>query len=143
MSGFVLYGAVVGDPHTLEDEADIVLRAEITDVRAESTLDDYAGEVQARTNARLTDRNGDGTDSATVTDVLFPLTLPCVPTAAPEKGSTCSASTTLDALIPDAVTEKQRTVLQLGQVHVIDGGSDGDTNTEPNTAFLRQGVFVP
>jgi hypothetical protein len=41
------------------------------------------------------------------------------------------------------VTEKQRTILQLGQAHVIDGGPDGDADTEPNTALLRQGLFVP
>jgi Tol biopolymer transport system component len=143
MSGFVLYGAVYGDPHTQLDEADISLRAQISDVRVKGTLDDYAGEVEARTNARITDRNGDGTDPATVTDVLFPLSMPCVPTIALGSGSTCSVSTTLDALIPDAVTEKQRTILQLGQVRVIDGGPDGDTSTEPNTVLLRQGLFVP
>ncbi len=143
MSGFVRYGTVVGDPHTPADEADIGLRAEITDVRVKSTLDDYAGEVEAQTTAHLTDRNGDGTEPATVIDVLFPLTMPCAPTAAPGIGSTCSLSTTLDALIPDAVIEKQRTILQLGQVHVIDGGPDGDTATEPNTVFLRQGIFIP
>lgn len=143
MSGFVLYGAVVGDPHTPADEADIALRATITDVRVKGTLDDYAGAVQAQAIARLTDRNGDGSDPATVTNALFPLTMPCVPTAAPATGSTCSVSTTLDALIPDAVTEKQRTILQLGQVRVIDGGPDGDTATEPNTLFMTQGIFVP
>ena len=60
MSGFVLYGAVVGDPHTPADEADIALRATITDVRVKGTLDDYAGAVQAQAIARLTDRNGEG-----------------------------------------------------------------------------------
>ena len=34
-------------------------------------------------------------------------------------------------------------MLQLGQVRVVDGGADGDTATEPNTVFLRQGIFVP
>ena len=143
MSGFVLYGAVVGDPHTPVDEADVALRAQITDVRATGTLDDYAGEVEAQAIARLTDRTGSGGDPATVVNVLFPLTIPCAPTAAVAVGSTCSIATTLDALIPDAVAEKQRTILELGQVRVIDGGLDGDTATEPNTVFLRQGVFVP
>jgi hypothetical protein len=26
---------------------------------------------------------------------------------------------------------------------VVDGGPDGDTQTVPNTIFMRQGVFVP
>ena len=103
----------------------------------------YAGEIKAQASARLTDRNGDGSDPATVTNVLFPLTMQCVPVAAAATGSTCSVTTTLDTLIPGAVTEKQRTILQLGQVRVIDGGPDGDTATEPNAVFLRQGLFVP
>lgn len=58
-------------------------------------------------------------------------------------GSDCSLNTTLDALIPDAIAEGRRTVLQLGQVRVADGGPDADPWTEPNTVLLRQGVFVP
>ena len=45
--------------------------------------------------------------------------------------------------MPGAIAEGRRTVMQLSQVQVIDGGPDGDTGTDPNTVFLRQGVFVP
>jgi hypothetical protein len=75
--------------------------------------------------------------------MLFPLTTPCTPTADPNVGSICSLTTTLDTLIPGAIEEGQRSVMQLSQVQVIDGGPDGDTGTAPNTMFLRQGVFVP
>ena len=54
---------------------------QITDVREQGTLADYAGEVEARANARLTDRNGSGTDPATTTNILFPLHTQCTPTA--------------------------------------------------------------
>ena len=143
MSGSVRYAAIVGDPSTPADEADLELRVEISDVRVSGSLADYAGEVEARASTRMTDRTGSGGDPATATDVRFPLTTPCTPTADTTVGSSCSLTTTLDTLIPGAVVERQRTVLQLGQVQVVDGGSDGDTATEPNTVFLRQGIFVP
>ena len=143
MSGFVRYETVLGNPATPADEADIGLRVQITDVRAQGTLADYAGEVEAQATARLTDRTASAGDPATATNILFPLTTPCTPIADPAAGSTCSLTTTLDTLIPGAIEEGQRSVMQLSQVQVIDGGADGDTGTAPNTIFLRQGIFVP
>ena len=143
MSGFVRYETVLGNPSTPADEADIALRVQITDVRVQNTLADYAGDVQGLATARLTDRTASAGDPATAINVDFPMSTPCTPTADPSVGSTCSLTTTLDTLIPGAIAEGQRTVLQLSQVQVTDGGADGDTATGPNTVFLRQGVFVP
>ena len=55
-----------------------------------------------------------------------------------------SVDTTFDALVPGVVKEVKRTIWELGQVEVTDGGPDGlaDT-TADNEPFLRQGVFVP
>ena len=141
MSAFVRYETLLGNPATPADEADLSLRVEITDVREQGSLSDYAGEVEAQASTRLTNRDGGVT--ATTSDVLFPLTTQCAPTADTTIGSTCSLTTTLDTLIPGAVVERSRTILQLGQVRVVDGGADGDTATEPNTVFLRQGIFIP
>jgi Tol biopolymer transport system component len=141
MSGYVRYETVLGNPATPADEADIGLRVQISDVRKQGTLADYVGEVEAQAMTRLTDHDAGVT--ATAADVRFPLTTQCAATADTGIGSTCSLTTTLDTLIPGAVVERARTMLQLGQVRVIDGGADGDTATEPNTVFLRQGIFVP
>jgi len=131
----------VGDPSTTTDEADLSLRVQISDVRVQGTLADYAGEIEAQAQTRMTDH--EGAITATAQDVRFPLTTQCAPTASTTIGSTCSLTTTLDTLIPGAVVERARTILQLGQVRVVDGGPDGDTATEPNTVFLRQGLFIP
>jgi WD40-like Beta Propeller Repeat len=139
--GFVRYRALSGNPATLADEADIALRVQISDVREQATLADYAGAVRGESTVRLVDRASGG--PATVVDVLFPLLTQCTPTEDASAGSDCSLSTTLDALIPDAIAEGQRTVLELGQVRVADGGPDADPLTEPNTVLLRQGLFVP
>jgi len=58
-------------------------------------------------------------------------------------GSTCSIATTLDAVMPGAAPEGARSVWQVGQVQVSDGGADGLAATAPNDVFLRQGVFIP
>ena len=141
MTGFVRFQSLGGNPATPADEADIGMRVQISDVREQGTPADYAGEVLGRATVRLTDRGSGGT--ATTIDTFFPLHTQCTATAAANAGSTCSLNTTLDALIPDAIAEGQRTVMQVSQVEVLDGGADGDTATQPNTAFLRQGVFVP
>ena len=58
-------------------------------------------------------------------------------------GATCSLSTTADAVLPGMVTEIKRTIWQIGDVRIFDGGPDGQASTQDNTLFLRQGVFVP
>jgi hypothetical protein len=132
---------VTGNPTTPADEADIAVRVELTDVRVKGTLADYAGEVQPQSTTRLTDR-GSG-EPATVVDITFPLPTECTPTAATNVGSTCSLTTTLDTVIPGLIVEGRRSVAELAQVQVIDGGPDGDTATDPNHVFLRQGIFAP
>jgi hypothetical protein len=58
-------------------------------------------------------------------------------------GSTCSATTTADAVVPGAVLEGRRSIWEFGKVQVFDGGSDGVVSTTPNTLFADQAVFVP
>ncbi len=46
--------------------------------------------------------------------------------------------------MPGAVAGGLRSVRQLGQVQVFDGGADGDAGTlENNTLFAVPGLFVP
>jgi hypothetical protein len=52
-------------------------------------------------------------------------------------------STTANAVTPAAIKESDRTIWQLGQIVVLDGGPDGQVATNDNTVFARQGVFVP
>ena len=57
---------LAGNPATTEDEADVRLVADITDVRRTSDLEDYDGELEVRTTFRLTDRlNGSGLTEST------------------------------------------------------------------------------
>ena len=133
-----------GVPGTPADEADVNLSASITDVRRASDLTDYTGQLQARTTLRVTDKlNGPSqTEDGTVNDFTYTWTIPCAATGS-SAGATCSVNTSADALVPGTVREIKRTMWQLGQTEVWDGGPDENVNTAGNTMFAVQGVFVP
>jgi hypothetical protein len=64
--------------------------------------------------------------------------------AVPCAGSSCALATTANALAPGLILEGKRSVWELGQVKVYDGGSDGlASTTSDNTLFMDEGVFVP
>jgi hypothetical protein len=53
-------------------------------------------------------------------------------------------ATTADSLVPGTIEEGNRSIWEIGQVEVFDGGADGLVSTSGgNTPFVRQGVFVP
>jgi len=144
-SGYVRYGARPGDPLTPANEADVLVKASLTDVRNRSDLSDYQGELQVHTGLRITDRQSgsSGSDPATGLDTDFPVTVPCTATASTATGSTCAVSTTLDALVPGAVVEGKRASWELGQVQVWDGGASGVAGASDARLFADEGIFVP
>jgi hypothetical protein len=42
-----------------------------------------------------------------------------------------------------SVVDGQRTVVELTQFQVFDGGPDGQVSTNDNTLFAVQGLFIP
>jgi hypothetical protein len=143
--GSVRYDAIVGDPSDPRNEADVRIATTTTDVRRKSDLSDYQGELQLVTTVRLTDHAGDpGGDPLTVQDFDLPVRLSCFVNSNSRIGSFCNALTTINVVLPGAVTEARRTILALGPQRVYDGGADADADTPgDNTLFLTQGVFVP
>jgi hypothetical protein len=164
-TGFVRYAVQAGDPGP-PDDSDVLIVAELTDVRNQSDLSDYAGELLVRNQlaftsvagARVTDHqngpagSGGGTAAGTTIDAeewaFAPVTVPCTATPGTSVGSTCDISTSANALTPGAIKDTKRMVVRrLGPVHVYDGGADGVAETSPadspNTLFAREGIFVP
>jgi TolB protein len=126
--------------------ADFEVQAAITDVRNKVDLSDYTGSLQDVTSIRVTDRyNGPSlTDPATVQDIPLPIGVPCAGTTDTTVGSTCTVSTSANAVIPGMVVAQKRMIIELGQVRIYDGGADGDPATGPQgTVFMDQGIFVP
>jgi hypothetical protein len=127
------------------DQANIEITMNITDVRKQSDLSDYTGELRAVLGLRVTDRdNGSQLVSpATVEDTPFEFNVSCSPTLGSEGGA-CNIATTADAVMTDVVREGKRSIWGLSQVQVFDGGADGDADTAgDNTLFAVQGLFAP
>ena len=83
-------------------------------------------------------------DAATVEDATLSVPIPCAETPDPTSGGSCETLTSLDAQVPGAVPEGQRSIWQLDDVKVYDGGSDDLAGTTAgNKLFARQGVLVP
>jgi hypothetical protein len=141
--GFAKYDAIAGVAGGADD-ADVKFTFSYTDVRLKSTLADYTGQLQATTTVQITDRlNGPATDEPATGSVDFPITVPCTGTGDTTIGSTCSITTSFDAVNPGSVTEIKRSIWQLDRIRVNDGGADGLVSTTPNTLFAVQGVFIP
>ncbi len=131
-----------GNPSTPADEADVEITVSVTDVHNRSGLSDYQGELRAISSLRITDRGGGVLQ--TVTDQQFSWTVPCTSTPTTTVGSACTVTTSADAIVPGSVSEGLRTIWQMGQVQVQDGGEDGVASTvNDNTLFMKQGIFVP
>ena len=103
--------------------------------------DYYVGSLQGVVAARITDRQG-SLPALTLSDLPLTVDMPCTPDF-DVGGSTCSADTTMNALTPGSVLEGARSIWELGQVQVFDGGADGDVSTPGNGLLATQGVFVP
>jgi hypothetical protein len=146
--GRLKFQTIAGDPGTPGDQADVAVSVNITDVRAKTAgVPDYPGQLLARFPNRWTDRrNGPAqTEAATLQDGVVQHAVPCATTASTTIGSTCSLSSTVEAIVGDSgiAVEGARTVWEFGQAELRDGGPDGNVFTEPNTVFAVQGVFVP
>jgi hypothetical protein len=127
------------------DQADVSISTSLNDVRSASTLADYTGQLQGQLLLRITDRsNGPALDrSATVTDVPLSFPIQCRTTASNEIGSSCNLTTTADSLMGGVAKEAKRSVWELLDVRVLDGGPDGVASTADNSLFVVQGLFAP
>ena len=152
-----------GNPATEANEADVVAVVKVDDVRCAQTSTaacpsatvgtDYTGRVAISVNLQITDQRNapEQPDHGTVQTLPFAWSVQCTATPETTKGANCSATTSLNAILPGVVLETKRTIWEMGQVTVRDAGTngtgyaacpptcgDGDENT-----FMRQGIFVP
>jgi len=138
--------AIVGNPGTPADEADVGIDFFSNGVLT-NALDNYTGELRAEVALQITDKDNTphpgGPGAATTQELTFDVDATCSVVSDPTPHSVCQTTTTADALIPGSIKEGRRSIWQLGQVLVYDGGPDGDTATADNTVFARQGLFVP
>jgi len=96
------------------------------------------------TRFRLTDRLNGTTQTlpGSTTDLDFSVPVTCVGTGGSD-GSTCSASTSADATVPNAIREGRGTVAQVFRVRLNDSGPNGTRGDGDDQLFAQQGFFVP
>ena len=126
------------------DQADVQTTVSLTDVLKKSDLSDYEGELEMVATLRTTDRaNGPAFgDPATVTDVPLRFTIPCGATAGGEGGA-CQLTTTADGVMPGIAQEGKRSVWELVDIGIYDGGADGLASSADNTLFAVPGLYGP
>ena len=152
-TGSVRYSVLLGDTSTEADEADVKLVVNITDVRNSVGLSDYTGRLLVTTPLRITDNNNapETPEPGTTQDQPLQCPVQCAATADTTRGGLCTLATTYEAIVPGAVTERQRAIWALGQVEVKDAGPNGTgyalcpptCGDGDETVFMRQGIFVP
>ena len=138
---------------------DVLISSDITDVRCKAGVSatvcssanaadgpDYSGELQGTAQIRISDHyNGPGlNEAATVIDIPFPVTTTCANTADTGVGGHCSVATSANAVVVGSVKDLQRAVVEIQQLQINDGGTDGQVSTTAdNTLFEVQGIFIP
>ena len=146
-AGSVRLDVVIGNPATPADDADVRVTALLRDVRCRAAgpacsggvLADYTGQLATSMVVRITDR----LPAVTMIDIPFQVPINCSATADAAIGSTCAITTTMDAVVPQSIPEAKRSIFQIGQLEVYDGGPDATFSTSDNRVFARSGVFVP
>lgn len=144
--GSVRIDALPGNPSTPADEADNRFTVSMSDIRNNSDLSDYTGNVRVQATLRMADlwNGSSGTDGATVQDFPFSFNAPCSATADTTIGGSCAVVTTADTLVPGMVPEGKRTVTHVQDLRVYDGGADANPDTTgDNTLFAWEGIFTP
>jgi hypothetical protein len=150
----VRFKVVNGNASTEANEADVLAVVKITDARQNPTpANDYTGRLSIRTNLQITDNRNAAEQPEPATTTVFPLewAIQCVATGSTTIGGDCTATTSMNAILPGAVLESKRSIWELGQTIVRDPGpngtgfascpptcGDGDEGT-----FMRSGIFVP
>ena len=122
---------------------------------------DYSGEISIQASLRITDHwnsrvqfpppEGPYDQPGTGVDVgwLPPPIASCASTASTSIGGTCSVSTSGNAIAPtfSPAVGGKRFLMEIGQLQVFDGGSDGIAffggPAGADTLFGVQGIFIP
>ena len=70
---------------------------------------------------------------------------PPFPTTTPDPavGSSCSASTSANAITPGAIKEGKQAVIQLFRIRLADSGANGIRGDGDDRGFAMQGFYVP
>jgi hypothetical protein len=102
------------------------------------------GAFQGRA-VRITDsHNAPGGDrGGTMVNIGFPIPIDCLATSSTSLGSSCGVNTSANALFPGIVRAGDKAVWQLGEIEVLDSGSDGVRGNSDDEPLAVQGIYLP
>jgi hypothetical protein len=95
---------------------------------------------------RITDSfNGTTQDvPATANDGAFPIPMDCLPSPLNATiGSTCGVNTSANALMPGVIRTGDKSIWQLGEIQVLDSGTDGTRGNADDQTLAVQGIYLP
>jgi WD40 repeat protein len=143
------------------DQLDGKIELSLSDVRCKGVsggctgaLADYTGQLWFFSYFRLTDKYNGPTGvgpsaNATTTGLTVDFGVPCLATGSTTIGSTCSITTSIDAVLGSstAIAEQKRGIWELAggldrTIRLYDGGSDGVYGIG-DTLFATAGLFFP
>ena len=106
---------------------------------------DYSGQLQMMATVRISDHNNgpNHDEAATVQDIPFPVSVFCHNTADTTTGGLCDDPGPQCVGCPTQNYDGYRTVAEITQIEIRDGGADGFVGTGTDTVFMRQGIFIP
>ena len=112
------------------------------------SLDDFVGGLNVHFEFRVSDHanatsGGTFVDPATVVDFPIDLNISCVAVGPGSPGGQCTVVTGMNAIVPGSVPSAKRSIWEVTQLFVQDGGSDGNPATTPNDTWLVRGLFQP
>ena len=154
--GTATLSAVAGDPGTPASEANAALAVSLTDVRQGTVLGaDYnplaGADLMLNARLRVTDR-GNCTPApcasafgaaATTDDLDLSVPIACSGTTDTAIGAACSVNTTVNSVLPGAIAEGRRTVMETFAVRIDDPGVDGILGNADDRLAAQQGIFLP
>ena len=117
----------------------------MVDVRRTTTgFPDYTGQLQLETSIRVIDRNNGPSEVGDDAGHALPGDGALHGHRRHDDRVHLLGQHDRDAVLgAGTILEGKRTVWQLGQVRLNDGGADGVASTTPNSPFMVQGVMVP
>jgi hypothetical protein len=117
------------------------------DTPPDSTFDYANADVTATIKMRFNDHascpgqqscpEAEYVQPATMTDIEYPVPIDC------DTNGSCQASTTLNAIVPDAFRSGERNNVQVFRVRVRDSGLNGVRADVDDNDFAMQGLLVP
>jgi hypothetical protein len=155
-TGFVELNVKPGSPGPPEDAA-VMAKGSLSDVRCKPATSpdvcnspndvagpDYSGQLLGRAIIRVTDHdNGPSANqAATVQDFPLELNFQCSNTADTTTGGVCIFPVA-ECLGCPPPKEGKRTIAEIAQIQVYDGGADGNVFTAGDTLFAVSGIFIP